>query len=194
MMTRLRMRLTGGFRQTPKSSQFGRDKYRPAPARPATCQIRPPAMVLTAHDLFRKPVHACGHHMPNRKIDENGPLPYKPGNCPRWPGLTGPVHFGSKLALFRAGIAGFHLIYRRIAFGEPFGRRALRQRRTTREADLSTQQTGAQAPSRLSRPPRDHRRPQGSCRPPRARPQAFERLNGPYPRHLAMCRLKPWTG
>ena len=51
------------------------------------------------------------------------------------------------------------------------------QRRTTREADLSTQQTGAQAPSRLPRPPCDHRRPQGSRRAPRAGPQASERLS-----------------
>jgi hypothetical protein len=51
------------------------------------------------------------------------------------------------------------------------------QRRTTREADLSTQQTGAQAPSRLPRPPRDDRWPQGSRRTPRAGPQAFERLS-----------------
>src|SRR5690606_15630881 len=32
------------------------------------------------------------------KIDENRPLPYKPGNCPRWPGSTGPVHFGPGFA------------------------------------------------------------------------------------------------
>src|SRR5882757_5749562 len=51
------------------------------------------------------------------------------------------------------------------------------QRRTTREADLSTQQTGAQAPSRLPRPSRHRRRPQGSRRAPRARPQASERLS-----------------
>src|SRR4051794_33088737 len=51
------------------------------------------------------------------------------------------------------------------------------QRRTTREADLSTQQTGAQAPSRLPRPSRHDRRPQGSRRAPCAWPQAFERLS-----------------
>jgi large subunit ribosomal protein L34 len=44
--------------------------------------------------------------------------------------LTGPVHFGSKLVLFRANIAGFHLNYRRIASDELIGR-AIRQRRTT---------------------------------------------------------------
>ena len=51
------------------------------------------------------------------------------------------------------------------------------QRRTTREADLSTQQTGAQAPSRLPRPSRHDRRPQGSRRASRAWPQAPERLS-----------------
>ena len=51
------------------------------------------------------------------------------------------------------------------------------QRRTTREADLSTQQTGAQAPSRLPRPSRHRRRSQGSRRPPCAWPQASERLS-----------------
>src|SRR5881227_3643428 len=51
------------------------------------------------------------------------------------------------------------------------------QRRKTREADLSTQQTGAQAPPRLPGPSRDLRRSQGSGRPPRPRPQASERLS-----------------
>ena len=50
------------------------------------------------------------------------------------------------------------------------------QRRTTREADLSTQQTGAQAPPWLPCTPRHDRRPQGSRRAPRAWPQAPERL------------------
>jgi ribonuclease P protein component len=46
-----------------------------------------------------------------------------------------------------------------------------------READLSTQQTGAQAPSRLPCASGHDRRPQGSRRSPFARPQASERLN-----------------
>jgi len=29
------------------------------------------------------------------KIDENRSLPYKPANCPRWPGLTGGGSFGA---------------------------------------------------------------------------------------------------
>jgi len=33
---------------------------------------------------------------PFRNIDENGPLPYKPANCPRWPGPTGAAHLGRK--------------------------------------------------------------------------------------------------
>src|SRR4051794_32575925 len=64
------------------------------------------------------------------------------------------------------------------------------QRRTTREADLSTQQTGAQAPSRLPRPSRHRRRPQGSRRAPRAWPQASERLNRAAFRTLLMDRLR----
>jgi len=51
------------------------------------------------------------------------------------------------------------------------------QRRKTREADLSTQQTGAQAPSRFPCPSRHSRRPQGPRRSPRPRPQASERLS-----------------
>src|ERR1700692_3295580 len=31
-----------------------------------------------------------------RDIDENGSLPYKPANCPRWPGPTGAAHLGRK--------------------------------------------------------------------------------------------------
>jgi ribonuclease P protein component len=64
------------------------------------------------------------------------------------------------------------------------------QRRTTREADLSTQQTGAQAPPWLPRAPRHDRRPQGSCRAPRAWPQAPERLSRAPQRDLIMDRLK----
>ena len=30
------------------------------------------------------------------KIDENGSLPYKPANCPRWPGSTGAAHLGHR--------------------------------------------------------------------------------------------------
>jgi len=102
------------------------------------------------------------------QIDENGSLPYKPrqlsamarfdrggsfwaGNGPLWAGQ----HHRTYL-IYQASLPG--------------------QRRTTREADLSTQQTGAQAPSRLPCPSRNDRRPQGSRRPPRPGPQASERL------------------
>src|SRR6185437_13598488 len=66
----------------------------------------------------------------------------------------------------------------------------------TREADLSTQQTGAQAPSRLPRPPGHHRRQEGTSRAPRPRPQAPERLNltatalGRFCRRSLMERLR----
>ena len=63
------------------------------------------------------------------------------------------------------------------------------QRRRTREADLSTQQTGAQAPSRLPRPPCHQRRPQGARRTPRTRPQASERLM-----NRATSEIPTWIG
>src|SRR6201987_2536770 len=51
------------------------------------------------------------------------------------------------------------------------------QRRISGEADLSTQQTGAQAPSRLPRPSSHHRRQEGPRRTPCPWSQASERLN-----------------
>ena len=57
----------------------------------------------------------------------------------------------------------------------------------SREADLSTQQAGAQAPSWLSRPPQDHGWPQGSGRPPRARTQAAQRLMPARATRVATC-------
>ena len=57
------------------------------------------------------------------------------------------------------------------------------KRRMTREADLSTEQAGAQAPSRIPRPHGDQRRPQGAQQAARARPQAAECLSGAAGRH-----------
>src|SRR5262249_34310962 len=67
-------------------------------------------------------------------------------------------------------------------------RASKRQRRTSREADLSTEQSGAQAPSRLPRPHGDQGRAQGRCHAPRPRAQAAKRLN------TAAARLLPWSG
>jgi ribonuclease P protein component len=66
------------------------------------------------------------------------------------------------------------------------------QRRQTREADLSTEQAGAQAASRFPRPHGDNRRPQGHCQAARARSQAAQRLTPrrPKPRGVAMERLR----
>src|SRR5882757_2104871 len=64
------------------------------------------------------------------------------------------------------------------------------QRRTTREADLPTQQTGAQAPPRLPRPSRHRRRPQGSRCAPCAWPQAPERLSRAFSGDSIMDRLR----
>ncbi len=112
---------------------------------------------------------------PPGRLTKTGRSRISRANCPRWPGLTGGGSFGPETARFGpASITGLHLN----STGRLPG-----QRRTTREADLSTQQTGAQAPSRLPRPPRHGRRPQGSRRPPRARPQAPERLSRASRRH-----------
>jgi ribonuclease P protein component len=51
------------------------------------------------------------------------------------------------------------------------------QRRTAREADVSTEQAGAQAPSRFSCPHGNQRRAQGGCRAPRAWTQTAQRLS-----------------
>lgn len=59
-----------------------------------------------------------------------------------------------------------------------------------READLSTQQAGAQAPSRISRPHQDQGWPQGDRRPARARPQAAQRLKRARALASAMQRLR----
>jgi ribonuclease P protein component len=64
------------------------------------------------------------------------------------------------------------------------------QRRTTREADLSTQQIGAQAPPWLPCPPRHRRRPQGPRRAPRTRPQAPECLSLSSLKRSSMDRLR----
>ena len=72
--------------------------------------------------------------------------------------------------------------------GDPSAARCIRRRRT-READLSTQQAGAQAPSWISRAHGDHGRAQGGCSAPQPRAQAAQRLTRP-PRSIAMHRLK----
>ena len=103
-----------------------------------------------------------------RNIDENGSLPYKPRQLSAMARLDRGGSFGPETARFEpASIGGLISIAGKLPG----------QRRTTREADLSTQQTGAQASSRLPRPPCDDRRPQGPRRAPRAWPQAFERLS-----------------
>src|SRR3984885_12930849 len=94
-------------------------------------------------------------------------------NCPRWPGSTGAAHLGRKRPVSgRPALTDLSQFLGKLFLGKLPG-----QRRTTREADLLTQQTGAQAPSRLPRPPCDDRWSQSSRRAPRAGPQAFERLS-----------------
>ena len=99
-------------------------------------------------------------------------------NCPRWPGtIRGRLIWGRKWpVLGRPHLPDISQFNRQICpvSGE-----------TTREADLSTQQTGAQAPSRLPRPSRHHRWPQGPRRSPCAGPQASERLSRTFRRFLS---------
>src|SRR5215470_10488244 len=59
--------------------------------------------------------------------------------------------------------------------GTPVG--GQKTRRKTREADLSTEQAGAQAPSRFPRPDGHQGRSHGDCQATRAWPQAAERLS-----------------
>jgi ribonuclease P protein component len=64
----------------------------------------------------------------------------------------------------------------------------LREAETTREADLSTEQARAQAPSRLPQPHGNQGGPQGNCATPFARPQAAECVS-PAPRGISVRRL-----
>jgi len=80
----------------------------------------------------------------------------------------GAALLGPKRLVWGTNVAGRDL--------NPTGRFAPGQRRTTREADLSTLETGAQAPPRFPRPSRHRRRSQGPRCAPRAGPQAPERL------------------
>ena len=74
--------------------------------------------------------------------------------------------------------------------GLPYKPHATANGDRTREADLPTQQAGAQAPSWISPPPQDQGRPQGACCPARARAQAAERLTPAQTSALTMERLR----
>src|SRR4051794_33562959 len=127
--------------------------------RVASSRVKNPAETA----IFTRTVRSCD-------VDEKGTLAYKPRRIVR----DDPTRYrerlfmGPEMALFGPHLPDFTLN----STGKLPG-----QRRKTREADLSTQQTGAQAPSRLPCPSGHHRWPQGSRRPPRPRPQAFERLS-----------------
>ena len=120
-------------------------------------------------------------------IDENRPLPYKPRQLSAMARSDRGGSFWAGNGPFWAG--QHHRTYPHSSGNLPAWP-ANCQRRTTREADLSTQQTGAQAPSRFSRPSGHRRRPQGPRRAPRARPQASERLSRAFPRTFIMDRLR----
>jgi hypothetical protein len=106
-------------------------------------------------------------------LTSKGPLPYKPRDFERG-NLDNFGGFGREAKPCRRA-------------ADPTSR-CSGQRRTTREADLSTEQAGAQAPSRFSCPHGDDGRPQGRGRAPRARPQAAQRLM------LDAIRPIPWSG
>ena len=136
------------------------------PRRTAVLPVKTPRNQIYSPQLRRFKERALRHPL---TLTKTGRSLISRANCPRWPGIPGGGSFGAVNGPFGpARIIGLDL--------NPTGKLP-GQRRTTREADLSTQQTGAQAPSRLPRPSRHHRRPQGSRRPPRARPQASERLS-----------------
>jgi ribonuclease P protein component len=63
------------------------------------------------------------------------------------------------------------------------------ERRDTREADLSTQQTRTQAPSWIPRAHGNQGRPQGRCGPAQPRPQAAQRLT-PFARPMQRLRQR----
>jgi ribonuclease P protein component len=113
-------------------------------------------------------------------LTSRGPLPYKPRNfslgglgAALVPALKIPAEFSTPSRV----IVGPH---------------AAMSGDQTSEADLSTEQAGAQASPRLSRPDGNQRRPQGRQCPPRARSQASQRLKkaAGYARLVPMERLK----
>ena len=95
------------------------------------------------------------------QLTGKGPLPYKPHNS----GIPTVV----RAVRATAQDAGRGLMLRSRAFAS--------RRRTIGETDLSTEQAGAQTPSRLPRAHGDEGRPPGHPRPPRARTQAAQRLS-----------------
>ena len=111
----------------------------------------------------------------SRGVDEKKALPYKPRQLSAMTRFDRGRLIWAGTGLFWAG--QHHRTSSQFQWQIALAGRLPSQRRTTREADLSTQQTGAQAPSRLPRPSRYRRRPQGSRRAPRAGPQASERLS-----------------
>ena len=103
------------------------------------------------------------------RLTKTGPSPISAPNCPQ----VSSGFAGGRLEVGRNGPFGAS----HTAGHTQSNRQICSQRRMTREADLSTLETGAQAPSRLPRPSRHRGRPQGPRRAPRPGPQASERLS-----------------
>src|SRR5216684_3578548 len=135
---------------------------------PPSSQGKTPQALRYSRELRRFEGRRMRQMAVSGQIDENGSLPYKPRQLSA---MTRSDRGGSFWAgngpLWPANISRLTSLIRQIA----------RSAENSREADLSTQQTGAQAPTRLPRPHCDDRRPQGPRRPPRPGPQASERLS-----------------
>jgi len=122
-------------------------------------------------------------------IDEKGSLPYKP----RQPSAMIPVTPG-RLVLagkWPARASQHWRTYLHLPGRLPALSGQKCQRENDREADLSTQQTGAQAPSWFPRAHCHDRRPEGPCRTSRPWPQASERLS---PKTGLFRRIPSWIG
>ena len=167
--------------------------YRPGPERCpcAACPARRAPVVSETpgeadYSLAKVPLQR-GPVRPPPNIDEQGSLPYKPRQLS---GMTrGPRRrpVGARSGSFRAGCHPDFLSLFSTGRLSATGNCPVSGERS-READLSTQQIGAQAPPRLPRPPRHHRRPQGPRCAPCAWPQAPERLRPAPPENSS------WSG
>jgi ribonuclease P protein component len=113
-----------------------------------------------------------------RQIDDAGGVPYKPRHSRAWGPKRRSIGAGDRrdkpAPTAQSGVTG------------PISSASAEW---LRETDLSAEQTGAQAPPRLSCPHGHQGRPQGGGRAPRARTQASECLTGARP--FKSCLANP---
>lgn len=141
------------------SSFYSRSVQRRPPHEGATS----PLFEHLPHDPSRR--RDAGRRAPVRPtcIDANRPLPYKPRNFFRQ---------RDPRDLSAIGCQRLRRLRERLS---------TKSGDETREADLSAEQAGAEAPTRFPRPYGDQRRPQGHQCSPRAGPQAAQRVTAPMP-------------